>query len=70
MVPAAVGAGLVKMGSDLDKAYDTIIIGTGASGEALDGLKEDFAAVAANTPASLDQVGVARPRWHKSPKTV
>ena len=43
----AVGAGLVKMGADLDKAYDTIIVGTGASGEALDVLKEDFAAVAA-----------------------
>lgn len=55
----AVGAGLVKMGADLDKAYDTIIVGTGASGEALDVLKEDFAAVAAKTPASLDQVGVA-----------
>lgn len=55
----AVGAGLLKMGADLDKAYDTIIVGTGASGEALDTLKADFAAVASSSPSSLEEVGVA-----------
>lgn len=57
---AALGVGgaaaLVKMGSDLDSAYDKIITGTGASGDALEGLKDDFAAIAKRAPAGFDQI--------------
>jgi TP901 family phage tail tape measure protein len=56
---ALIGAALFKVGSDLDSAYDTIIIGTGASGDALASLKDDFAAVASSVPASFGDVGKA-----------
>lgn len=55
----AAAVGLVKLGVDLDKAIDNIIIGTGASGEALEGLKNDFETVAANVPSSFGDVSTA-----------
>lgn len=41
----AAGAGLFKLASDFDEAGDSIRIGTGATGEALQGLEKDFKAV-------------------------
>lgn len=55
----AVGAGLVAVGSQFDDAFDKIRIGTGATGEALEGLKEDFRAVAKEVPASFEDIATA-----------
>jgi TP901 family phage tail tape measure protein len=41
----AAGTGLVKLASDFEEANNTIRIGTGATGEALEDLNEDFKAV-------------------------
>lgn len=41
----AAGTGLVKLASDFQEANNTIRIGTGATGEALQGLQNDFKAV-------------------------
>lgn len=56
---AAVGAGLVAVGSQFDDAFDKIRIGTGATGEALEGLKEDFRAVATEVPSSFGDIATA-----------
>lgn len=58
---AAIGAGaaLFKIGSDFDKAYDTIRVGTGATGETLAGLNADMRKVFASTPASMQDAGKA-----------
>lgn len=42
---AVAGAGLFKLASDFDEASDSIRIGTGATGEALEGLEDDFKSV-------------------------
>lgn len=56
----AVGAaGLVKAGSTIDKAFDTIRLGTGATGSALDDLKASFRTVAKEVPSDLGDVGTA-----------
>ncbi|HEC09747.1 MAG TPA: phage tail tape measure protein [Acidimicrobiales bacterium] len=55
---AAIG-GLAKLGSQFDKARDAIRVGTGATGDALKALQDDFAAVAAQGPYSFEQVGDA-----------
>jgi TP901 family phage tail tape measure protein len=47
------------MGAEFDRGFDAIRIGTGATGEALDALKESAKNVFADTPASFDQVSVA-----------
>lgn len=56
---ALIGAGLLKVGSQFDDAYDTIRLTTGKSGAALDGLEADFKAVAKTVPASLGDVSTA-----------
>lgn len=56
---AGVGAAAFKIGESFDEAYDTIRVGTGATGEALEGLKEDFRAVAARVPVDFAQVATA-----------
>src|SRR5690606_30213723 len=56
---AAAGAGLVAVGAQFDGAFDKIRIGTGATGEALEGLLEDFRAVAREVPASFDDISTA-----------
>lgn len=56
---AAAGVGIVKLGVDLDKALDNIIIGTGATGESLEGLKGSFESVASNVPSSFGDVSTA-----------
>lgn len=53
------GAALFKIGESFDAAFDTIRTGTGATGAALDGLKEDFRGVFANVPADAQSVGTA-----------
>lgn len=55
----AVGGLLAKVGSDFDEAFDTIRVGTGATGEALEGLKNDFRSVATQVPADFGSVGTA-----------
>ncbi len=50
----AAGTGLVKLGDDFDNAMDKIRIGTGATGDALDGLSEDFKKVYTSVDASMD----------------
>lgn len=58
---AAVGAGaaVVGMGVQFDDALDGIAIKTGATGEALAGLEDDFMATFANTPASMEDTSAA-----------
>ena len=54
-IGAAVGAGLaaVNIGGDFDKAFDTIRVGTGAVGDDLEGLKDDFREVFASVPVAM-----------------
>ena len=47
---AALGLAAFKAGGDLDAAYDTLLIKTGASGDALEQLKDDFKAVFTSVP--------------------
>jgi len=55
----AAGAGLFKLGSSFDDAYDTIRVGTGATGEALDGLKDSFKTIAKEVPDDFGAIGTA-----------
>ncbi|MGP9725544.1 phage tail tape measure protein [Corynebacterium sp. AOP40-9SA-29] len=48
---AAAGGALVAMGVEFDDAFRTIRVGTGASGEAFEGLKESALSVADTVPA-------------------
>lgn len=60
--PAAVvgiGAGLFSVGKKFEGLFNTIKVGTGASGGALTGLEKDAKAVLAGTAGSFDQVGTA-----------
>lgn len=50
---------LVDLGSEFDNAYDTIRIGTGATGEALQGLEEDFKSVYENVPTTMENASSA-----------
>ena len=56
---AAVAAGkaLYNIGSEFDGMYDTIRIGTGASGKAFESLKGSARNVAATVPADFDKIG-------------
>lgn len=58
---ATVGAGaaLFAIGDSFDQAYDKIRVGTGATGEALEGLKDSFRNVARDVPASFGDIGTA-----------
>ena len=53
------GKFLLDLGGDIDNAFDTIRIGTGDTGDALEGLQDDFRAVASTTPSDLGSVGTA-----------
>lgn len=55
----AVGVGLFKIGSNFDEAYDKIRVGTGATGEQLESLKDSFKTVASNVPNDFGQVSDA-----------
>lgn len=53
------GVAILKVGTDFDDAFDTIRIGTGATGEALEGLQADFRAVVADVPTDFASAGQA-----------
>lgn len=55
----AVAAGLFEIGSQFDDAFDSIRIGTGATGPALEALQNDMKAVAGAVPASFGDAGKA-----------
>lgn len=66
LAPAAVGAAVVggfkvlyKVGGIFDDVTDTIRAGTGAQGEALNGLVADVRAIGRQVPASLTDIGTA-----------
>ena len=52
----ALGVAALKFGSDFQSAFNAIRVGTGATGDALDGLNEDFKAVLRTGPDSMDKV--------------
>lgn len=52
----AVGGYAAKAAYDLDDAFDKIRAGTGATGKALEGLKDDFRVVARDVPHDFDTV--------------
>lgn len=54
---AAAGKAVYNIGSDFDVMYDTIAVGTGATGEALDALNESAKNVMAGVPNSMEDVG-------------
>lgn len=54
-----IGAAAFKIGESFDEAFDTIRAGTGATGETLAQLQDDFRAVAARVPVDFAQVGTA-----------
>lgn len=56
---AAVAAGkaLYNIGEEFDSMYDTIRIGTGASGAAFESLKDSARNVASTVPADFDKIG-------------
>jgi TP901 family phage tail tape measure protein len=56
---AALGVGLFKLGAAFDDAYDTIRVGTGATGKKLQGLKDDFKSVVKSVPASFKDASTA-----------
>lgn len=58
---AAIEAGkyLVDLGGQFDGVTDAVRIGTGATGEALDALMEDFDAVYSSVPTTMDDAGKA-----------
>ena len=58
---AAIEAGkyLVDLGSQFDEAADSIRIGTGATGEALDSLLADFDAVYSSVPTTMEDASKA-----------
>ena len=55
----AVGAGLLKLGTDFDNAYDKIRIGTGKTGKELEELQKDFKAVGKVAPSSFNDISTA-----------
>jgi phage-related minor tail protein len=56
---AGIGVAAFKIGEEFDAAFDTIRVTTGATGDALAGLQDDFRAVASSVPGSFDQVSAA-----------
>ena len=61
---AGIGAALYSVGSSFDSAFDGIRIGTGATGDALAGLEDDFRAVAAAIPVSFEDASAAIAELH------
>lgn len=55
----AVGAAFYKVGADFDAMRDTLRVGTGATGQALEGLAESTKKVFAGVPASIHDVSKA-----------
>lgn len=55
----AAGAGLFKLAENFEKAERVIRVGTGATGDALKGLQDDFEAVYGSVPSSMEDASVA-----------
>src|SRR5690606_19544205 len=53
----AAAAGLYQLGAAWDDVEDTIRVGTGATGDALDGLMDVSKRLAQNVPADLSRIG-------------
>jgi phage-related minor tail protein len=56
---AAATTGILKLGMDFDDAFDKIRVGTGATGDALENLKDDFKAVYSSVPTGMADVSTA-----------
>lgn len=56
---AAIGGAALAAGKQIDAAYDTIRVGTGATGEALAGLQRSFDVVFRSVPAGAADVAAA-----------
>jgi len=56
---AAAGTAMYKLGSNFDAAYDTIRIGTGATGADLEALKDNMQAVYQTVPAEMTDTAQA-----------
>ena len=56
---AAMGAGLFKLGKDFDEAFDTIRVGTGATGMNLAQLQDDFKFVVKEIPTDFSKASAA-----------
>lgn len=56
---SGIGTASVASFQDLDTGYDTIITKTGASGDALDGLKDSMDAVFTSLPIEAETAGIA-----------
>lgn len=54
---AGVGGGLYQIGAQFDELADTIRVGTGASGAALDGMVDVAKSVGGKVPAEFDKIG-------------
>lgn len=54
---SSVAEGLMGIGQTFDDMRDTIVVGTGASGEALDALCESAKAIATTVPTSFENAG-------------
>jgi TP901 family phage tail tape measure protein len=55
----AVGAGLSKLGATFDDAFDAIRINSGATGDALEALQDDFKEVAKRVPSDFEQISTS-----------
>lgn len=53
------GKALVDLGGEFDSAYDNIRIGTGATGDALQDLQDDFKEVYKSVPTTMEDAGQA-----------
>ena len=56
---AGLAVAVIKFGGDFNSAFNTIIKGTGTSGDALKGLKDDFKAVLSSVPEDMQAVASA-----------
>lgn len=56
-IVGAVGKELLDIGTEFDKMTDTIIVGTGASGEALESLANSAKSIATTVPTSFAEAG-------------
>lgn len=69
---AAVGAASAKAFTDVDEAMDTVVVKTGASGKALEGMQKNVKNIATTIPTSFqaagDAVGEVNTRFHLTGK--
>jgi len=56
---AGAATGLFKLGESFDEAFDTIRVGTGATGEAFGGLQDDFRGVLTSVPTDFGEAAGA-----------